>query len=179
MNLCDNRRVLGVSCEDYRQHGCFAEYAVVPEHIIYQLPDDLPFEHAAMIEPVSVAVHAVHRTPITEGDTAVVVGAGPILGDETVITITSGACAKATPAGELDSRGRGGIGVRITKLAGGATLTLTRVGQPMGMLAVMASDGDPRKPDPSPVPLMLEPSRRDLVSTPTERQILALGPARW
>jgi len=96
-----------------------------------------------------------------------------------VITITSGACAKATPAGELDSRGRGGIGVRITKLTGGATLTLTRVGQPMGMLAVMASDGDPRKPDPSPVPLMLEPSRRDLVSTATERQILALGPARW
>ena len=110
---------------------------------------------------------------------AVVVGAGPILGDETVITITSGACAKATPAGELDSRGRGGIGVRITKLTGGATLTLARVGQPMGMLAVMASDGDPRKPDPSPVPLMLEPSRRDLVSTATERQILALGPARW
>ena len=110
---------------------------------------------------------------------AVVVGAGPILGDETVITITSGACAKATPAGELDSRGRGGIGVRITKLTGGATLTLARVGQPIGMLAVMASDGDPRKPDPSPVPLMLEPSRRDLVSTATERQILALGPARW
>jgi L-iditol 2-dehydrogenase len=78
MNLCDNRRVLGVSCEDYRQHGCFAEYAVVPEHIIYPMPDNLSFEHAAMIEPVSVAVHAVKRTPITEGDTAVVIGVGMI-----------------------------------------------------------------------------------------------------
>ena len=78
MNLCDDRRVLGVSCEDYRQHGCFAEYAVVPEHIIYPMPDNLAFEHAAMIEPVSVAVHAVKRTPITEGATALVVGAGMI-----------------------------------------------------------------------------------------------------
>jgi len=78
MNLCENRRVLGVSCEDYRQHGCFAEYAVVPEHIIYPMPDNLPFEHAAMIEPVSVAVHAVKRTPISKGDTAAVIGAGMI-----------------------------------------------------------------------------------------------------
>ena len=77
-NLCENRRVLGVSCEDYRQHGCFAEYAVVPEHIVYPMPDNLPFEHAAMIEPVSVAVHAVKRTPIAKGDTAAVVGAGMI-----------------------------------------------------------------------------------------------------
>jgi L-iditol 2-dehydrogenase len=78
MNLCENRRVLGVSCEDYRQHGCFAEYAVVPEHIIYPMPDNLSFEHAAMIEPVSVAVHAVKRTPISKGDTAAVIGAGMI-----------------------------------------------------------------------------------------------------
>ena len=78
MNLCDDRRVLGVSCDDYRQHGCFAEYAVVPEHIIYPMPDNLPFEHAAMIEPVSVAEHAVKRTPIAKGDTAVVVGTGMI-----------------------------------------------------------------------------------------------------
>ena len=78
MNLCDDRRVLGVSCDDYRQHGCFAEYAVVPEHIIYSLPDNLSFEHAAMIEPVSVAEHAVKRTPIAKGDTAVVVGTGMI-----------------------------------------------------------------------------------------------------
>tara|TARA_Y100000588_G_scaffold270508_1_gene286050 strand:+ start:2894 stop:3931 length:1038 start_codon:yes stop_codon:yes gene_type:complete len=78
MNLCENRRVLGVSCEDYRQHGCFAEYAVVPEHIIYQIPDNLSFEHAAMIEPVSVAVHAVKRTPIAKGNTAAVIGSGMI-----------------------------------------------------------------------------------------------------
>lgn len=77
-NLCDHRRVLGVSCGEYRQHGAFAEYVVVPRHTIYRLPDSLPFEHAAMIEPVSVAVHAVNCTPIQLGDSAVVVGSGMI-----------------------------------------------------------------------------------------------------
>ena len=78
INLCDNRMVLGVSCGDYRRHGCFAEYVNIPERILYKLPDDFPFEHAAMIEAVSIAVHAVNRTPVVLGDTAVVVGAGMI-----------------------------------------------------------------------------------------------------
>ena len=93
MNLCDDRRVLGVSCDDYRQHGCFAEYAVVPEHIIYPMPDNLPFEHAAMIEPVSVAVHAMKRTPIAAGDTAVVVGAG-MIGLLVVQALKAAGCGK-------------------------------------------------------------------------------------
>ena len=78
INLCDNRMVLGVSCNEYRRHGAFAEFVSVPQHICYRLPEELPFEHAAMIEAVSVAVHAVNRTPIKLGDTAVVVGSGMI-----------------------------------------------------------------------------------------------------
>jgi L-iditol 2-dehydrogenase len=78
INLCDRRKVLGVSCGDYRQHGCFAEFVTVPEHISYELPENLSFEHAAMIEAVSIAVHAVNRTPIKLGDSAVVVGSGMI-----------------------------------------------------------------------------------------------------
>jgi len=78
INLCDNRKVLGVSCDEYRQHGAFAEFVVVPENIVYALPDSLPFEHAAMIEAVSIAVHAANRTPISLGDSCVVVGTGMI-----------------------------------------------------------------------------------------------------
>lgn len=78
VNLCDNRRVLGVSCGEYRKHGAFAEYVAVPDYIVYKLPDAMSFEQAAMIEPVSVAVHATNRTSIVMGDTAVVVGAGMI-----------------------------------------------------------------------------------------------------
>jgi L-iditol 2-dehydrogenase len=77
-NLCDNRRVLGVSCGEYRQDGAFAEYVAVPQHILYRLPEGLSFEQAAMVEAVSVAFHAVERTPISLNDTAVVVGTGMI-----------------------------------------------------------------------------------------------------
>jgi L-iditol 2-dehydrogenase len=78
VNLCDNRQVLGVSCGDYRRHGAFAEYVAVPARILYRLPESISFDHAAMIEAVSVAVHAVALTPLAAGDTAVVVGCGMI-----------------------------------------------------------------------------------------------------
>ncbi|MDP8244310.1 MAG: galactitol-1-phosphate 5-dehydrogenase [Candidatus Hinthialibacter antarcticus] len=78
INLCDDRRVLGVSCEDYRRHGAFADYLAVPERIVYRLPDTISFEQAAFVEPVSIAVHAVEITPVSLNDTAVVVGAGMI-----------------------------------------------------------------------------------------------------
>lgn len=77
-NLCDNRMVLGVSCGEYRRHGAFAERISVPRRIVYGLPDELAFEHAALVEAVSVAVHAANVTPVVLGDTAVVVGAGMI-----------------------------------------------------------------------------------------------------
>lgn len=78
INLCDNRRVLGVSCEEYHQNGAFAEYVVVPKHILYSLPDGLSFEQTAMVEALSIAFHAVNRTPISLNDTAVVIGSGVI-----------------------------------------------------------------------------------------------------
>ncbi|MBI4605694.1 MAG: galactitol-1-phosphate 5-dehydrogenase [Planctomycetes bacterium] len=78
VNLCDRRRVLGVSCGEYRQHGAFAERVALPQHILYRLPDSLPFEYAALIETLSVAFHAVNRTPVRLGDTAVVVGTGMV-----------------------------------------------------------------------------------------------------
>ena len=78
VNLCDHRRVLGVSCGEYRRHGAFAEFVAVPQRILYRLPDNLSFEQAAMVEAVSVAVHAVKRTPPVGDGTALVLGAGMI-----------------------------------------------------------------------------------------------------
>jgi L-iditol 2-dehydrogenase len=78
INLCDHRRVLGVSCNEYRRHGAFAEYVALPPHILYRLPDEVTFAHGAMVEPVSIAVHAVSRVPIALDDTAVVIGSGMI-----------------------------------------------------------------------------------------------------
>ena len=78
VNLCDNRQVVGVSTPEFRRMGAFAEYVAVPERVAYALPDKMPFEYAALIEAVSIAVHAVSLTPISLDDTVVVIGAGVI-----------------------------------------------------------------------------------------------------
>ena len=78
VNLCDDRRVLGVSCAEYHRDGAFAEFVAVPARVLYRLPDSLPFEEAALVESLSIAVHAAARLPVHVGDTALVVGAGTI-----------------------------------------------------------------------------------------------------
>jgi len=78
VNLCDARQVFGVSCGDYRRHGAFAEYLAVPTRVLYRLPEQLPFVEAAMIEAVSVALHAVRVSGFEKGQTALVLGAGMI-----------------------------------------------------------------------------------------------------
>jgi L-iditol 2-dehydrogenase len=78
INLCNNRQVVGVSCGDYRRAGAFAEYVVVPQRITYHLPEGLEFHEAAMLEAVSVALHAVRVSEMKGGETALVIGAGMI-----------------------------------------------------------------------------------------------------
>ena len=78
VNLCDNRRVLGVSCDEYRQDGTFAEYVIVPDHILYRMPEGLSFIEAAMTEPAAVAGHALRITPLHLNETVAVVGTGLI-----------------------------------------------------------------------------------------------------
>jgi L-iditol 2-dehydrogenase len=93
INLCDHRRVLGVSCDEYRQHGTFAEFVSVPQHILYPLPEKINFEQSAMVEPCSVAFHAVAITPLVINDAAVVVGAG-IIGLLVIQTLRASGCGQ-------------------------------------------------------------------------------------
>jgi L-iditol 2-dehydrogenase len=78
INLCERRRVLGVSCAEYRRHGAFAELVAIPQHILYRVPPEVAFHQAAMSEPLSVAFHAVRLARPEVGESAVVVGAGMI-----------------------------------------------------------------------------------------------------
>jgi len=78
VNLCTDRQVLGVSCEDYRRDGAFAEYLVVPSYICYSLPDNVSYEQAAMVEPLAIAYHAATRTKIEPDTRVVIVGVGTI-----------------------------------------------------------------------------------------------------
>jgi L-iditol 2-dehydrogenase len=78
MNLCDHREVIGVSCGEYRRPGAFAEYVTVPERVVYRLEEGLSFAEAAMLEAVSVGLHAVRVSDLKGGETALVIGAGMI-----------------------------------------------------------------------------------------------------
>jgi L-iditol 2-dehydrogenase len=78
MNLCGHREVLGVSTPEFRRAGAFADFVVVPARVLYALPAGVSFDEAAMVEPLSVAVHAVAVSDIAKGSTALVVGAGMI-----------------------------------------------------------------------------------------------------
>ena len=71
-NMCVEREIYG------KRRGAFAEYAILPERVICKLPDNLGLEEGALLENLGVAVHAVEVEPHDPGDTAVVIGCGPI-----------------------------------------------------------------------------------------------------
>jgi L-iditol 2-dehydrogenase len=103
INLCDQRRVLGVSCGEYRRHGAFAEFVAVPRRVLYRLPDGLPFEHAALAEPFAIALHAVRRAPPALNDSAVVVGAG-MIGLALVQVLSRAGCGRLVAVDVADGR---------------------------------------------------------------------------
>lgn len=93
VNLCESRQVVGVSCADYRRHGAFAEYVAVPQHILYRLPEAISFSEAAMLEAVSVALHAVRLSPVNGAETALVIGAG-MIGLLTMQAVKAAGCGR-------------------------------------------------------------------------------------
>jgi L-iditol 2-dehydrogenase len=78
LELCENRRWLGVSIPGFRKQGAFAEYVAVPQQILFRLPAELSYERAAMMEPLTIAAHALARTPLAIYDTVAVIGSGMI-----------------------------------------------------------------------------------------------------
>jgi L-iditol 2-dehydrogenase len=72
-NVCANRRGLGMHLD-----GAYADEVVVPATLAMRIPASVPYERAALIEPLGVALHAVNLTPFGIDDDVVIVGAGAI-----------------------------------------------------------------------------------------------------
>lgn len=73
-NLCEDSGLLGI-----HRDGGFAEYIAVPHNLLHSIPDGMPYEEAALVEPLSNAVHFVRDlTEVGSGDFVVVQGIGPI-----------------------------------------------------------------------------------------------------
>ncbi|RAX18873.1 NAD(P)-dependent alcohol dehydrogenase [Actinomyces sp. Z5] len=58
--------------------GSFAEYALIQDDFAYAIPDDMSFDAAALLEPLSVGIAAVRKARIGVGDSVLIAGAGPI-----------------------------------------------------------------------------------------------------
>lgn len=152
-NLSDNRRVLGVSPGDYRQHGAFAEYVVVPQHILYKIPDSVSFEHAAMVEAAAVALHAINISGIKTGSSCAVTGAGMIGNFIIKLLTVSGAGkvvaidndkeklegARLSGAGYFFDPSEGGIESKIKQITGnrGADISFEVVGKSESLITAI------------------------------------------
>ena len=72
-HICQNLVFVGIDSP-----GSLQELWNVPAKLLVRLPDGLSLEHAALAEPVAVAVHDVRRSELTRGDKVAVIGGGPI-----------------------------------------------------------------------------------------------------
>ncbi|MDY0092460.1 MAG: NAD(P)-dependent alcohol dehydrogenase [Candidatus Vecturithrix sp.] len=74
--------------------GAYVEYVAWPSDFVFHLPDNMTYDHGALMEPLAVGMHAVRRSRLKPGEPVLILGAGTI----GLVTILS---AKAAGAGEI------------------------------------------------------------------------------
>jgi (R,R)-butanediol dehydrogenase/meso-butanediol dehydrogenase/diacetyl reductase len=104
-NLCVNQLFTGIHVD-----GCMAEYFVHPAYACYKLPDSVPDESGALVEPLAVALHAVGQAHVQSGDKVAIVGDG-------AIGLSALLAAKVAGASEVylvaKHKGRGGLAEKL------------------------------------------------------------------
>lgn len=77
-NLCRDMHYLGSASTDPHSDGLFSEYITMPANNCYPIPNNLSYDEAAMIEPLSVAIHSIKRAGIIYGASILITGGGTI-----------------------------------------------------------------------------------------------------
>jgi 2-desacetyl-2-hydroxyethyl bacteriochlorophyllide A dehydrogenase len=72
-HLCEN-----ISFQYRKGQGAFADFFYAPQHRTYKLADSISFEEGTLIEPLSVALHAVKKSGVGIGQSSAVIGGGAI-----------------------------------------------------------------------------------------------------
>lgn len=72
-HICHNLNFIGIDSP-----GSLQGLWNVPADTLIAVPADLPLDHAALVEPVAVAVHDVRRAELAPGDKTIIIGGGPI-----------------------------------------------------------------------------------------------------
>ena len=89
-HVCNTLRLDGID-----RDGGMAEYSVVEDNMLVEVPESVPIELGAFIEPLAVAVHALRETNYVSGDNAIVYGCGTI-GLVTAMTLVEFGCTNIT-----------------------------------------------------------------------------------
>jgi len=106
-NLCIERKAFGSGVD-----GAFTRYIAVSSNLIHKIPDILPYDEAALIQPLADVIHAVTlNSKITVGDTIAVLGPGPI-------GLLTTQVVKAQGAGKVIQTGHHGIRLKIAEKIG-------------------------------------------------------------
>lgn len=79
--------------------GAFAEYMLMPERLVFKVPDNVSLEEAAMVEPASIGLYGLLRAPIGPAVNLLVLGTG-------AISLGGMACSKGMGTGKIILAGR-------------------------------------------------------------------------
>jgi len=72
--VCPNKRPPGIGID-----GAMAKFVAMPARLLHRIPDNVPYDAAAVTEPTAVCLHGIiERTGVNAGDNVVVLGPGPI-----------------------------------------------------------------------------------------------------
>jgi L-iditol 2-dehydrogenase len=116
-HICDHLKV-----EGFQAPGCAQEYWLADAEKIVPLPDSFSYEQGALVEPASVAVHAVGRAGEVKGRNVVVLGAGPIGNLVAQVAQAAGAQVLITDLSDYRLEVARQCGLKYTSNAGKETL---------------------------------------------------------
>jgi L-iditol 2-dehydrogenase len=97
-NRCRDLKIVGATTD-----GCAAEYVCIPKSLVHKIPEEIPYDAAAVLEPLSVGVHACNMAGDLTGKNVLVVGAG-IIGNVTAQAAKAKGAAKVMISGRTDYR---------------------------------------------------------------------------
>jgi len=97
-NICENLKLVGLHLS-----GAFSEYVSVPAKKCITLPKSVSFEEASLVEPLAVAVHAVHLASLEKNEAIAIIGSGAI-GLMTLQVTKNKSAGKITVLDTLDYR---------------------------------------------------------------------------
>jgi L-iditol 2-dehydrogenase len=126
-------------CEDLLfNNGAYAEYIRIPGRIVRQnmleIPDQVSFLDAAMVEPLACVLRGIHETNVQRGETAVVVGCGPI--GLKFIRILSGRGVRVIAIGKRQSQMRA-----AERLGATAVIDVSEVENPIPLVKQLSEGG--------------------------------------